>query len=271
MLTFLIGFLVAFVFGLGMHSWLGSWFWTPFAAMLGFVAAVLPLNLWMKRRLEKIFNKVQNVLQGSQDALRRKANQIQKGFSGSPKAIQRLLEKEQEGAAEEALQILDEVRPLYKWNVLAERQANTVRGQLCYQLKRFDDAERYLKKGFVLDAFTLAMKLARAYTKGDKTTLDKDFAKGIKRFKGEKGLMLYGLYSWILVKENRIDEAVVLLSKGKAETENEVLKANWEHLANGRVKNFTNAGLGDQWYALHLETPKIAKARQRQTAGPWFR
>ena len=270
MLTFIIGFLAAFVFGWSAWLWLGGWFWPALLAMLGFIAAVLPVNLWMKKRLEKIFGKVQSALQNSQDALRRKANQIQKGFSGSPKAIQRLLEQEQVGAAEEALTILDEVKPLYRWNVLAERQANTVRGQLYYQLKRFDDAEKYLKKGFVLDAFTLAMKLALAYMKDEKQNLDKEFKKGIKRFKGDKALMLYALYSWILVKENRIDEAVVLLAKGKDETENEALKVNWEHLANGRVRNFSNAGLGDSWYALHLETPKIAKVRQRQSAGPWF-
>jgi len=50
----------------------------------------------------------------------------------------------------------------------------------------------------------------------------------------------------------------------KDETENEVLRSNWEHLANGRVRRFSNAGLGEQWYALMLETPKPVKVRQRR-------
>ena len=36
-----------------------------------------------------------------------------------------------------------------------------------------------------------------------------------------------------------------------------------EHLVNGRVRRFSNAPFGEQWYALHLEKPKPVKVRQR--------
>ena len=51
------------------------------------------------------------------------------------------------------------------------------------------------------------------------------------------------------------------LSAVKAE--NETLKQNWDHLVNGRIKRFSNAGLGDQWYSLLLEEPKVKMQRPR--------
>jgi hypothetical protein len=42
-----------------------------------------------------------------------------------------------------------------------------------------------------------------------------------------------------------------------------VLKQNWDHLVNGRIKRFSNAGLGEQWYALQLETPKQQRIIQQ--------
>ena len=53
--------------------------------------------------------KVQELLLSSQDGLRRKAQNIQRGFAGSPKAMQALLEKEQGKALKDALAVLDEV------------------------------------------------------------------------------------------------------------------------------------------------------------------
>ena len=239
-----------------------------FALLLG---SMIPLNLWVKKRLERVFVRVQSTLQEGQDSLRRKAGQLQRGFAGSPKAVQKLLEKEQVANAREALKILDDVVPLYRWNLLAERQANTIRAQLHYQLREFEEADRCLAKSFILDAFTLAMKLARQYTRGEKADLDKAFAKALKKHKGDKGVILVALYSWILVKAGRVQEAMALLAKAKDDGENEVLRSNWEHLANNRAKSFSNAGLGDVWYALHLEEPKQVKVRQQRQSGSWFR
>lgn len=71
--------------------------------------------------------------------------------------------------------------------------------------------------------------------------------------------MLYALMSWIYVQVGNPDEARRVLLKAKEKTGAEVFKKNWEHLYNDRVKNFFNAGLGDQWYALYLETPPTPK------------
>ncbi len=93
------------------------------------------------------------------------------------------------------------------------------------------------------------------------------YNKGIKRFKGDKTTLIYALYSWILVKENKLEEAVVVLDEGKKKTENDVLKANWEHVVNNRIKRFSNAGLGDNWYVLALEDIKPVKQRAQLPFG----
>jgi hypothetical protein len=118
-----------------------------------------------------------------------------------------------------------------------------------------------------MDPVTLAMKMARQYQNRDMDALKKAFKKGVKRFKDEKGVLIYALYTWILVQEERIDDAVAILDDAKEKTEDETLRTNWEHLANGRVRRFSNAGLGEQWYALHLEAPKPVKVRQQRFGG----
>jgi hypothetical protein len=95
--------------------------------------------------------------------------------------------------------------------------------------------------------------------------VEKCFLKGVRRFKDDKAVIIFGLYSWILVKENRIDDAIKVLLDAKTKAENDTLKQNWNHLVNGSIKRFSNAGLGEQWYALMLETPK----QQRIQAQPF--
>ncbi|MBO7622165.1 MAG: hypothetical protein J6T06_16755, partial [Victivallales bacterium] len=122
-------------------------------------------------------------------------------------------------------------------------------------------------KALVMDPLILAMKMVRKYKKGDLVEVEKMYNKGIKRFKGDKTTLIYALYSWILVKENKLEEAVVVLDEGKKKTENEVLKANWDHVVNNHIKRFSNAGLGDNWYVLALEDVKPIKQRAQLPFG----
>ena len=45
--------------------------------------------------------------------------------------------------------------------------------------------------------------------------------------------------------------------------DNATLKQNHELLMNNRVAHFSNSGLGDQWYSLLLEEPRVRAQRQR--------
>lgn len=262
MLTLVIGIAVAALCSAVAAATLGTG-WAIFLGIIGFLVPAIVINLLVKKRMEAIFNDVQSHVEEMQDQMRRKINMMQTKMVSGGKGLQKRLEKEQAKSIREAIKILDRVSPLRKWNLLAERQENTLRAQMHYQIKEFEKADEYFKKCFIMDPLTLAMKLSRQYTNEGFEPIEKAFKKGVKRFKDEQASILYALYSWILVKEERIEDAVAILSEGKDKTENETLKANWEHLANGRLRRFSNAAMGDQWFALHLETPKPVKVKQR--------
>lgn len=261
-LTLILALLAAVASALLAGVWLAPG-WAILIGMFAFLVPAILLNLWVKKRLEAVFTQVQVQVEGTQEQLRRKLNLMQMKMVGGGKGLQRQMEKEQAVGIREALKTLDQIAPLRKWNLLAERQANTLRAQLCYQIKDFEKADTYFAKCLMMDPLTLAMKMAREHVKGNPEAAEKLFRKGVKRFKDEQSTIVYALYSWILVKGQRIDEAVSVLNDGKDKTEDETIRMNWEHLANGRTRRFSNAGLGDQWYALHMELPKPVKAKQR--------
>lgn len=265
MITLLIGLLAGAVVGGLFHvSVPGHPVWSVVLGLVGFFGSTLAVNLRIKKKLEAIFQDVQACVEDSQSHLKRRVNMMQRKNMSGGKGLQRRLEKEQAAAIREAIAIIDRVDPYKPWNLLAERQANTLRAQLYYQIKDFENADRYLESAMLMDPLIVAMKMARHYTREETEKLEKLFKKGIRRFKDEKGTLLYALYSWVLVKQDRLDEAVALLADAKEKTEDQVLADNWEHLANGRKKRFSNAGLGEQWYALHLETPKPIRVKQRR-------
>lgn len=265
MLTLIAGLLGAIVFGTLMSrmDWCGP-VWTSVFAVIGFVLATLPVNLWVKKKLEAIFNGVQTNLQATQDVVRRKAQAAQNRQMSSTKGLQRQLEKQQSAAIRQAIEELEVAQPLQKWNFLVEKQVNTLRGQLYFQIKEFENADRCFKKSLAMDPVTVAMRMVRMYKRGEEAELEKLYKKSCKRFKGEKSTLLHALRSWILVKEKKVDEAIKILDTARKDTESPILEKNWGHLVNGRVKNFSNAGLGDMWYTLHLETPKPVRMKQRR-------
>jgi len=73
--------------------------------------------------------------------------------------------------------------------------------------------------------------------------------------------------SWIYVQVGEIDEARRVLLKAKKATGDDTFTRNWEHLSNDRVKKFSNAGLGDEWYSLYLETPPAPKQQRMRGNG----
>ena len=274
MLTIILGCTAGVLLAGGLHFvWPGHLWAQILAWLVGFFGVSVAVNLAIRRKLEAIFKDVQAHIESTQGQLRRRISVMQNRNMGGGKAVQKLLEQDQEGSIREAVAILDRVAPLKKWNLLAERQANTLKGQLYYQIKDFENAGRCLDRSLVPtpDPLTLAIKMALLYRSERFDELEKAFRRGVKRFKDEKGVLLYGLYSWVLVARERIDEAIVVLEEGKNKTEDATIKQNWEHLANGRVRHFSNAGLGEQWYALHLEEPKPVRVRQSRFSGPMRR
>ena len=270
MLTIILACLAGILLGGGLSlAWPGHTVWAFVLGFTGFFGVMVGINLWVRRKLEAIFKGVQTHIEEAQEQLRRRIQVMQNKNMSGGKGLQKRLEKEQAASILESIAMLDQLMPLKRWNIMAERQANTLRGQLYYQIKDFENAERCFAKSLIPtpDPLTLSMKMALMYKAEAMEDLEKAFRRGVKRFKDEKGVILYALYSWVLVQQGKIDEAVVVLNDGKEKTEDETLRRNWEHLANGRVRQFSNAGLGEQWYALHLEAPKPVRTRQGRFGG----
>ncbi len=268
MLTIILAFLAAILAWCGIYYGFDGnhWGWATLGGIAGFLAVALPINWIIRKRMEIIFNAVQARIIASQEQLRRKVMVMQNKMQGGVR-LQAQIEKEQADSIREAIKLLDDIKPIQKWNLLALRQYNTFKGQMLFQIKDFNAAAPLLQKALVLEPLTLAMQMVLMYKKGDMEQLEKAFYKGTGRFKDEKGTLLYGLYSWILVAKDRVSEAVAILDEGRKKCESEVLQQNWEHLANGRSKRFSNAGLGEQWYALYLENPPQQKIKAQAQFG----
>ena len=265
MLSWILSFIGALATSVTLvKSWPGHPVWTTFLSILAFFLVTLVINLILKKRLEAAFNVVQEHITEAQTVITRKIRAI--GMRATPK-FQKEIENDQAKAIREAIDLLETLRPFEKWNFMVKKQTDTLRAQFYYQLKEYDKADEYFRHALFMDPLTMAMQMARLYKKEDMKGVEKCFKKGCRRFKDEKGILIYALYSWILVQQEKIDEAIQVLVQAKTRAESEVLKQNWDHLVNGRIKRFSNAGLGDQWYALYLETPKQQRIQQAQGFG----
>ena len=177
--------------------------------------------------------------------------------------MQKLLEKDQHISLRKAVELTDKLEPWYKWSLLLKKQVSTMRMQFYYQLGEFDKVDALMPHCILLEPITAAMKMARQYKKDD-PNLEKTFKSKTKKFKGDRGVILYAVYTWALLKRGETDKAFEILTQAKAKCENDVLNKNWEHLANGKPKSFSNANLGDEWYSLKLENPKMPKQKMQK-------
>ena len=247
------------------YGWPGHPVWCTLLFLVVGLGILTCINLLLKKKLEAVFNDVQEHILKTQAILRRKIASV--GPHAGPK-FQQQLEEEQTAAVREAIGMLDRLKPFQKWNFMVGKQADTLRAQFYFQIKDFENADKYLAKALLLDPMLVAMQMAHYYKLGGKDAeITKCFNKGAARFKDDKAVIVYATYSWILVQQNKIDEAIQVLVQAKTRAEHEVLKQNWDHLVNGQLKRFSNAGLGDTWYALYLEQPKMVQMQERPPRG----
>ncbi|MGB0414322.1 MAG: hypothetical protein ACPGJU_07725 [Coraliomargarita sp.] len=247
----------------------GTVFLNIFVFILSFILVGLPT----RRKMSKLQGELQDSMQAAQKRMQWKINQFQNKPGGNVKQMQRQLEADQQVMLREGLEFTKLLEPFKKWSLFTGRQIATMRFQFHYQLKEFDKADEllatcgFMKGPMMMDPMTAAMRMARCYKKEDVAGAEKIFKSRIRWAWGDRGTMLYALMSWIYVQVDKPDEARRVLLRAKEKTGVETFKKNWEHLSNDRVKNFSNAGLGDQWYALYLETPPTPKQQRVKGKG----
>ena len=260
MLTLLISLCAALLTGFASYRGL------PTSAVITMMIAVflivhLAISLILRMQSKKINTKLQALMLEIQQKLQGMQNRMMHRPVGSPKQMMQILEREQQAGLDRMIEALDLFKPLYPWSFLMKRQVNTMKMAFLFQQKKFDEVDKLIPHCMFFDAQSITIKLVRMYKNND-PKLDKFFKSRCRRFKGDNAVLPYAAYSWMLVKQDRIDDAIAALTEAHKQTSNEVLVKNREMLLNGKVKQFSNAPLADAWYLLMLEEPKIPRVQQ---------
>lgn len=273
MLSILFSLLVAALFafasevnGLGLGLSIG-------AGVLGFILGLILVARLVGKRMNAVQEELKNVMLQGQNRINRDIQHFQTKPGGNPKAVQAQIEKKQQAMIRDSLVLVDQLAPFQKYSILIGRQISTMKMQFHYQLKEFEQVDAILaekglmNKPMLSEPIAVGMKMARQYKNKDLDGLEKTFKKHLLWFRGDRASLLYGIMSWVYVKQGDLDEARSLLAKGKDKTGNETLQRNWEALSNDKVKSFSNRGLGDEWYALGLENPPSPKVQRQRGRG----
>jgi hypothetical protein len=273
MLTLLLAVLGMVVMGLGLHFGLGFRIPSSIAlSLLVGVGALAAVSYWIRKRVEALVNGIQTRITERGQAVRRKYEQ-RGGYGGNMRFLMEQARRDQDAILAEALESTGKLEPYRKWSLLLGRQINSLRVQFLFQMKKFEDVDRLLPKALLANSVLSCMKMCRQYQLGQEDALRKTYEIYRKRFKYDAAL-IYATYAWMLIRKKKIEEAIKVLLDGKKATEDEILEKNWEHLVNGRIGQFSNAGLGESWYALMLEEPKQPRPtviRQARPGQKWRR
>ncbi|MCK5835190.1 MAG: hypothetical protein KAG98_05630 [Lentisphaeria bacterium] len=266
MLSLIISFTLAII-TISTTQSLGGWSYVW--GTLVFLLAQIAVGQLLKKKIMATQNEIQGVIQEGQRKLNIKMTQMQRQGGGNIKVMQKVLENEQAKFLGEALEATSKMEQYVKWSLLMKKQIATMRFQFNFQLKNNTKVDALMSKVLYLDPMIYAMRMAREYKKGEMEAFSKTYKKAKGRYKGEKGTIIFATYSWAMVKKGNIDEAIACLNLALKKSSNEVLQKNLHALQNGKIKQFSNAALGDMWYALYLEEvkQKVQKVRQRASKG----
>jgi hypothetical protein len=247
---------------------------TTAAGIAGLLLAHFGIGFIVRKKMTAVQGEMQEKLVNGQKQMNRKIQIFQTKPGGNIKQIQRQLEGDQRALISEALVFVDRFEPFKKWSLLMGRQIATMRMQFLYQLKKFEEVDRLLatrglfKGPLMMEPMTIAMKMARQFKNGDLAGAEKTFKRHIKWMRGNRGTLLFGLMTWIYMQQGESEKARQLLVKAKEITADQTFSHNWEMLSNNKESAFSNAGLGEEWYGLYLETPPMPKQqRMRGNAG----
>ncbi|MCL1920035.1 MAG: hypothetical protein FWG50_02990 [Kiritimatiellaeota bacterium] len=254
------GVLVAVVFTATKAS---HWGWSILWGLLVFVAGQ-GLAAWLlSRRIKNDMTAVQVIMTEGQKRMQQKVHMWQMRPPGSLKQAQTEIERDQKRIVEQALAASARLERYNRWMFLMHRQIATLRIQLYWSVKDFRRVDELLPSALYVEPMMATLKIARMHMLNAPTAdIEKFFRKQAAKTRYGQGALLYSLFAWILVQRNDPGEANKVLLEASKKMESDVVKSNLAALANNRLNQFTNAALGEEWYALHLEQPKVKTQRQ---------
>ncbi len=261
MYSILIAAVAAVLAGWG--AWVTwDWIWAIICGGVVFMICQLVIGLILRKQVMKVQLQIQGSMGQAQAQLNRKIQNMQQRPMSSVKAMQQMVEVEQAKVLRSSLEESKMLERFINWSPMMKRQIATMRMMLYYQLKDYAMVDELMPKCMLIDGQSISMKLARMYRRND-DQLEKFFKKKSKRLKGKDCELVYGVYAWIQVKRQAYDKAIAALIDAKKKCDSPVINDNYERLVNGKQKHFSLAGLGDTWYILYLEEPKVKPQRQQ--------
>ncbi len=266
MITFIIGLLIGAALGCGLHfgAEVGIG-WSSFFGFIGFAAFQVILGRILKKRVAADMERVQLILTTGQKALQQKMQRWMMRPPGSLKQAQNEMAADTRVFVKAALNQTDSLNKYRLWVPLMARQIATAKLQLCWMIKDFKSVDALMPKVLIVEPTMAAMKLARMQmVNAPLKDIEKFYKKQVRRLKYNQNVLLAGCYTWILVHRGEVDAAFKALTEALKNSDNETLKRNHECLMNNRVAHFSNSGLGDQWYSLLLEEPRVRAQRSHQ-------
>jgi hypothetical protein len=247
------------------------WGWAILLGLLAFVAGQGLIGYLLQRYVKKAMESVQLIMVEGQKRMQQKVKLWQTRPPGSMKDAQLEIERDQKQIVEQALEASKKLERFKPWVPLMGKQIATLRLQLYWSVKNFKKVDELMPQAVFMDPMMMGIKMARMYMlQAEMAEIEKFFKKQAIKLRYGQGVVLYSMMAWMYVQKNDLDQANKVLIEASGKTENEVIKRNREHLANNRAVQFSNTGLGDEWYGFHLEQPKVKQQRQSPFARRHF-
>jgi len=238
--------------------------WSIFLGLAGFGVVQGVAGFLIRKRVMRDMERVQAILANGQKQLQAKMQRWQFRPPSSVQAAQREMFEDTKVFVREALAETETLRKYRLWVPMIDRQMATAQLQLNWMIKEFRTVDALMPRAMMMDPTLVAIRMARMYMLEQKTEdIAKVYAKAVRRLRYNQNVLLAATWSWILVRRGDADGAFKALTEALKNSDNETLKRNHEHLMNNRASHFSNSGIGDTWYSLFLEEPKVHMQRQR--------
>ena len=238
--------------------------WSVVSAVGAFAGLQILFGISIRKRIMAEMQRVQSILAEGQKKIQAKVQRWQLRPPGSIQAAQKEIADDMRVFVKAALAATEGLSKYRLFVPMIERQKATAQFQLNWMIKDFAKCDALMPKVIMADPTLAAMKMARMYMlKKPIEEITAVYNKATRRVRYNQNVLLAACYTWILVKSEKIDEAFKAITEALKSSDNATLKSNHELLMNNRSAHFSNSGLGDQWYQLHLEEPKVKMQRQR--------
>ena len=236
--------------------------WNIFFGILAFVAVQIVTAVILRQKMKKINSSLQEVMAATQKSMERKQQMFIRQRNQNQVMLKMQLEAEQKKGIEEALKVCERMRPLCLWNLTMKKQIATMEMAFHYQIKDWKKVDELLPDCIYLDPQTISMRLARMY-KTKENGIEKFYKKKTRLLRKDSCVLPAAVFSWILVKQDRREDALKVLNSALKKTSSEILSRNRDSIVNGKLKMFSNTDLAESWYVLGLEEPKMQKVQQK--------